>query len=51
MYAAILYFRGSYDHYGYGEKIILKNSFSYLFLTSEQKCHYAQMKLNGEAYW
>jgi len=51
MYAAIPYFRGSDDHYGYEKwENNLELFFSYFILTSEQKCYYAQMKLVGKAY-
>ena len=52
MYAAIPYFRSSKDNIG-DEKWEndLKKFFSYFILTSEQKYHYAQMKLIGHAYW
>ena len=44
-------FRDSYDLYGYeARKINLKSFFSYFALSSEQKCHYAQMKLVEESY-
>ena len=33
------------------EKNHLENFFRYFSLTPAQKCHYAQMKLAGEAYW
>ena len=49
MYAALPYFRGSNDHDGYEKwENQLEDCFRYFFLTHEQKCHYAQMKLVGE---
>jgi len=51
MYATIPYFRGTNDHIGY-EKLgnDLEEFFSHFILISEQKNHYAQMKLR-RAYW
>jgi len=52
MYAAILNFWGSNDHIGYENwENDLEEFFNYFILTSEQKYHYAQMKLVGQAYW
>ena len=52
MYATLLYFWGSNDHDGYEEwENHLEDFFRYFSLTSAQKCHYAQLKLAGEAYW
>jgi len=52
MYAALLYFQGSNDHDEYEKwKNQLEDFFKYFSLTPEQKCHYAQLKLAGEAYW
>ena len=51
MYAAILYFRGSYDRYGYGYwESQLVDCFSYFSLTTEEKYRYARLRLDGEAY-
>ena len=51
MYAALLYFRGSNNHIRYEEwKSNLEAFFNYFILTSEQKYHYAQMKLVGQVY-
>ena len=51
MFAAVPYFRGAYDCYDYEDwESNLEAFFSYFVLTSEQKCHYAQMRLVGEAY-
>ena len=50
MYAAILCFRGSDDHYGYEKwENNLEVLFSYFVLISEQKYHYFQMKLVRKA--
>jgi len=52
MYAALSYFQGFKDHNGYEKwENQLEDFFRYFFLTPEQKYHYAQMKLAGEAYW
>jgi len=51
MYAAIPYFQGSHNRYGYEKwENHFEELFSYLPLTSEQKCRYAQMKLDEEDY-
>ena len=52
MYAAIPYFQDFNDHDGYKERTNhLEYLFSYFSLTTEQKYRYAQMKLDGKAYW
>ena len=52
MFAAVFYFRGAYDRYGYEDwKRNIEAFFSYFDLTSNQKYFYAQRKLNEEAYW
>ena len=52
MYAALSYFRGSNDQYGYEKwESIIEAFFSYFTLTQEQKYHYTQMKLVGQTYW
>jgi len=52
MYAAITYFQDFNDHDGYKERTNhLEYLFSYFSLTTEQKYRYAQMKLDGKAYW
>jgi len=44
-------FSGSDDHYGYAKwEKILEAFFNYFVLTSEQKCHYFQIKLVRKAY-
>jgi len=51
IYAALLYFWGSDDRDGYEKwESNLEVFFSYFILTSEQKYHYAQIRLGGEAY-
>jgi len=50
MYAALPYLWGSSDHDGYEKwENQLEYFFRYFFSTPEQKWHYAQMKLPGEA--
>ena len=52
MYATLPYFQGSNDHDGYEKwENHLEDFFSYFFLTPEQNCRYAQLKLAGESYW
>ena len=52
MFAAVSYFQGAYDRYSYENwESNLEAFLSYFVLTSEQKCHYAQMRLVGESYW
>jgi len=52
MYAAIMYFQSSNDYTGYEKwENDFEEFFNYFVLTSEQKYHYAQMKLVGHAYW
>ena len=52
MYMAVPHFWGSHNRYGYEEwESHLEEFFSYFFLISEQKYHYAQMRLVGDAYW
>ena len=46
------YFRGSYDHYGYKYwESQLENFLNYFDLTTEEKCRYARLRLDGEAYY
>ena len=50
MYAALSYFRSFYDQDGYEKwKNHLEDFFRHFSLTPAQKCHYAQIKLDGEA--
>ena len=52
MYVVLSYFRGSNDQDRYERcENQLEYFFKYFSLTPAQKCHYAQMKLAGEAYW
>ena len=51
MYAALPCFQDSDNQYGYEKWENNFKVFSYFVLTSsEQKCHYVQMKLVGKAY-
>ena len=51
MYDAVPIFQGSYDLYGYEAwESNIESFFSYFALTSEQRCHYARMKLVEEPY-
>ena len=45
MFEAVPLFQGFDDHYGY------EDFFSYFSLTTEDKCRYARLKLDGEAYY
>ena len=49
MYAVISYFWCSNDYIEYEKWKNLKEFFSYFVLASEQKYHYTQMKLVGQA--
>jgi len=52
MYDVVSIFQGSYNLYGYETwESNLESFFSYFALTSEQKCHYARMKLVEEPYY
>ena len=52
MFASVPYFRGASDRYGYEDwKRNFEAFFSYFDLTSNQKCLYAQRKLDEVAYW
>ena len=52
MFAAVSYFRGSYNRYGYEyQESQLRNFFSYFELTIKEKFLYAGPKLDGEAYY
>jgi len=52
VFAAVPYFRGAYDHYGYEDwERNLEAFFSYFNLTSNQKCLYTQRKLDEKTYW
>jgi len=51
MYADVLYFRGSYDRYEYEYwKSQFEDFFNYFELTTEEKCRYARLRLDLEAY-
>ena len=52
MYAAVPYFPGSCDNYGYEYwENQLENFFSYFELTTEEKYCYARPRLDEEAYY
>ena len=52
MFDAIPFFQVFDDRYGYeAQESDPKDSFSYFFLTTEDKCGYARLKLDGEVYY
>jgi len=50
MYATLPYFRVLMIRMSMKSENHLEGFFRYFFLTPTQKCHYAQIKLAGEAY-